>query len=93
MARGNVNASDSGKSYHEARRARGASRFLGDGGLMASVDRACTRFLRSRGEEMTSYRDQISAEAKEGLARKRRHADVPGKIESIAEDLEKGWQA
>lgn len=93
MARGNVKTPDIGLSYYDARRQRGAARFLGDGGLMASVDRACTRFLLSRGERMDSYREQIRAEAQEGLARKRRVAAEPEKIERIARDLEGSWES
>jgi hypothetical protein len=93
MARGNITQSDFGGGYYEARRKRGAERFHGDGGLLASVDRACTRWLREKGERFDTLRDLVHASAQEGLAKKQRVRKVPDKIESIASDLEGSWES
>lgn len=93
MARGRINTTDTGLTQEDLRRRRGAIRYVGGGGLLASVDRACTRFLISRGERFDSLRDIVHASASRGLAHKQRAAgEVPGLIDKIAGEFESSWQ-
>lgn len=94
MSRGRINTTDTGLTQEDLRRQRSSHRFVGGGGLLASVDRACTRFLISRGERFDSLRDIVQANALQGLARKRRlESEVPRRIDKIAGEFENSWQA
>lgn len=93
MSRGRINTTDTGLTQEDLRRQRATTRFVGQGGLLASVDRACTRFLISRGERFDSLRDIVQSSALQGLARKRRAAgEVPSRIDKIAGEFESSWQ-
>jgi hypothetical protein len=93
MSRGRINTTDTGLTQEALRRQRGATRYIGGGGLLASVDRACTRFLISRGERFDSLRDIVQANALQGIARKRRReSEGNTRIEKIAGEFESSWQ-